>query len=81
MNGTFDVRDRGMRTKEMAKKNIGARGEQPDLLVRGLGWFSVGLGVAGIAAPREVARLIGVRPEKASRMTLRSARPRHPVRL
>jgi uncharacterized membrane protein len=30
-------------------------------LARGLGWFSIGLGLAEIVAPRAVARLIGVR--------------------
>lgn len=33
-------------------------------LARALGWFSVGLGLAQIAAPRAVARLIGVRPHR-----------------
>ena len=36
-------------------------------LARGLGWFSVGLGVAQVAAPKAVTRLIGVRPTGASR--------------
>jgi hypothetical protein len=31
-----------------------------DTLGRGLGWFSVALGLAEVAAPRAVARLIGV---------------------
>jgi len=30
-------------------------------LARGLGWFSIGLGLAAVLAPRGVARLIGVR--------------------
>ena len=33
----------------------------PERMARGLGWFSIGLGLAQIAAPRRVARLIGVR--------------------
>jgi uncharacterized membrane protein len=32
-----------------------------DRLARGLGWFSIGLGLAAFLAPRGVARLIGVR--------------------
>jgi len=31
-------------------------------LARGLGWFSIGLGVAELLVPRAVARLIGTRP-------------------
>src|SRR5262245_8383761 len=30
-------------------------------LARGLGWFSLGLGLAGIVAPRRLAKLIGLR--------------------
>jgi uncharacterized membrane protein len=37
-----------------------ARPEGKDALARGLGWFSVGLGAAQVAAPRGVSRLIGV---------------------
>ena len=41
-------------------------------LARGLGWFSVGLGVAQVAAPKAVSRLIGVRPTAASRELMRA---------
>lgn len=34
----------------------------PEQMAKCLGWFSVGLGVAQIVAPRKVARLIGVGP-------------------
>ena len=37
---------------------------------RGLGWFSIGLGLAQIAAPRAVARLIGVRDDDENRNTM-----------
>ncbi len=40
-------------------------------LARGLGWFSVGLGLAELGAPRALARLIGVPNNRATRMTLR----------
>ncbi|MGZ8155967.1 MAG: SRPBCC family protein [Burkholderiales bacterium] len=36
------------------------RREEPQRLARGLGWFSLGLGVAQVLAPRAVARLTGV---------------------
>jgi uncharacterized membrane protein len=38
----------------------GSRGGNPDRLARGLGWFSLGLGLSAVAAPRCLARLIGV---------------------
>lgn len=41
------------------------------VLARGLGLFSVGLGLAELAAPRGVARLIGVRDDAAVRAVLR----------
>lgn len=40
-------------------------------LATGLGWFSIGLGLAEIAAPRQVARLIGL-PENGHTTTLRA---------
>jgi uncharacterized membrane protein len=43
-----------------------------DQLANTLGWLSLGLGLAGIAAPREVARLIGVRDDERSRDVLRT---------
>jgi len=33
----------------------------PERLAEGLGWFSIGLGLAEVVAPRQVGRLIGVR--------------------
>ena len=40
-------------------------GDEKNALARGLGWFSIGLGLAEIFASREVARLIGVRNRPA----------------
>jgi uncharacterized membrane protein len=37
-----------------------ARRDERGALARGLGWFSLALGVAQVAAPRRVARLIGI---------------------
>jgi uncharacterized membrane protein len=42
-------------------------------LARGLGWFSLGLGAAQIAAPGRVAQLIGVRDQLEIRATMRAA--------
>lgn len=63
-------------------------------LATGIGVFSVSLGLAEIAAPRALARLIGVRPDGRARGTLRAlgareiahgvgilSRPRHPIPL
>lgn len=36
-----------------------------DIFAKGLGWFSIGLGLSEIFAPREVARLIGVKNRPA----------------
>src|SRR5690242_4397057 len=36
-------------------------GMDPNRLARGLGWFSIGLGLAEILAPRAVARTVGTR--------------------
>jgi uncharacterized membrane protein len=43
------------------QQNSGGR----DLLATGLGWFSIGVGLAEIFASREIARLIGVRNRPA----------------
>jgi uncharacterized membrane protein len=40
-------------------------------LARGLGWFSVGLGLAEMAAPRAIAKLIGVESKDMATGTLR----------
>jgi uncharacterized membrane protein len=41
-------------------RNKHLKQRRPEQLARGLGWFSVGLGIAQIVAPRVVARLTGV---------------------
>ena len=41
-------------------RNRHLKRRRPEQLARGLGWFSVGLGIAQIVAPRVVARLTGV---------------------
>src|SRR6185369_13785739 len=37
---------------------------------RGLGWFSIGLGLAEIGAPRSLARLIGISDDDETRNTM-----------
>jgi uncharacterized membrane protein len=45
----------------------------PRRVARGLGWFSIGLGLAECAAPRHIARLIGVDDDDTNRNTLFAA--------
>jgi uncharacterized membrane protein len=44
---------------------------QSTTLTKGLGAFSLGLGLAELAAPRAIARLIGVKPEGATPLIVR----------
>jgi uncharacterized membrane protein len=44
----------------------------PERIARGLGWFSIGLGLAEIAAPRRMARAIGVTDDRRNCATLRA---------
>jgi uncharacterized membrane protein len=39
---------------------------------QGLGWFSVGLGLAELLAPRQLGRFVGVRDNPRARLTLRA---------
>ncbi len=58
------------RPEEYAAKNNATDGGGRQL-AEALGWFSLGLGIASIAAPGAVARLIGVRDEESNRNLLR----------
>ena len=57
---------RGTNGRELvsSKKN----GEE---LGRGLGWFSIGLGLAEVAAPRGIAKIVGVRGDSSNRLLIR----------
>ena len=50
-------------------ENEQSRGEQ---LAEGLGWFSIGLGLAELAAPDAVARFIGLRDDETTTSVLRA---------
>ncbi|MDQ4080378.1 MAG: hypothetical protein M3125_06425, partial [Gemmatimonadota bacterium] len=52
-----------------AESDREARGER---LARALGWFSIGLGLAEVVAPRDVARLIGADDDETTRNLLRT---------
>ena len=43
-----------------------------DALANALGWFSIGLGVAQLAAPRRMARLVGASGDETSQATMRT---------
>lgn len=57
--GETQFRDRGTRN-----------GRDAERLARALGWFSIGLGLAQLAAPRRVARLIGVSEREENRKAM-----------
>jgi uncharacterized membrane protein len=48
------------------------RDRTAERLAIGLGWFSIGLGVAEVAAPGRVARLIGIAPDDRAMTALRA---------
>jgi uncharacterized membrane protein len=60
---------RNRRESDRRQPGMRDRGER---LARGLGWFSLGLGVAQLAAPRALARLIGVRASQRNRKVMRA---------
>src|SRR5436305_11233554 len=41
-------------------------------IANGLGWFSIGLGLAEVLAPRELAQFIGIRDSAKTRTVLRT---------
>jgi uncharacterized membrane protein len=61
-------------TWERGRRTGGARRERQEgseeRLARGLGWFSIGLGLAQIGAPRAVARMIGMPDGDETRNTM-----------
>jgi uncharacterized membrane protein len=58
-------------TQDGGATDGGERGEEKaERRARGLGWFSIGLGLAQIGAPRAVARLIGVNDDDGTRNTM-----------
>jgi uncharacterized membrane protein len=56
----------------MHHQTNGHHADAKDAVARGLGWFSLGLGVAQIAAPRGVARLIGLRADGTHAAVMRA---------
>jgi uncharacterized membrane protein len=56
-------------TRAFRRESSGLDSER---IANGLGWFSLGLGIAEIAAPGAIADFIGIRSEKGKRALLRS---------
>ena len=54
------------------RQQNGLMGVNAERWARGLGWFSVGLGLAAVAAPRRLAQLIGVSDDDDTRAVLRA---------
>jgi uncharacterized membrane protein len=52
----------------------GMRRVNEEKIARGLGWFSLGLGLAGIVAPRRLAKLIGLRGDHSVLFRMLGAR-------
>ncbi len=59
-----------MQDRDMGNERRGEASTGSERLARGLGWLSVGLGVAEIAAPRALARMIGVRDDDRLHRTM-----------
>lgn len=47
------------------------RNSKMGMLTKGLGWFSIGLGLAQVAAPEKIAQLIGIEPKGKRSMLIR----------
>ena len=76
MAKTKMMRDTGSvtgRTEEELRRN-GSKRSNEEKIARGLGWFSIGLGLAEIAAPRGLAKLIGIRGDYSGLLRMLGAR-------
>lgn len=60
----------GRQEKESGKKRGGLKNLSAEQLARGLGWFSLGLGLTEVLAPRAVARISGVSGKTAGLIRL-----------
>jgi len=69
--GTGDAGGIATRDSEAVWRAAGD-GAADERLANALGWLSLGLGLAGIAAPGQVARMIGVEDDSGSRAVLRA---------
>jgi len=59
-------------TSSATRRNQKSNCDATQRLAKGLGWFSIGLGLAEVLTPRGVSALIGIRDDKKTRRTLRN---------
>ena len=60
-----------MNTNYRERNSKVSQGERDERLANGLGWFSIGLGLAELISPGSLARLIGVPEKNGTRAVLR----------
>jgi uncharacterized membrane protein len=68
-----ETRSRSYNNRERQGEQRGrSTGTNPETLARALGWLSLGLGIAQLAAPRTVADWVGVRHNRNSKALIRT---------
>jgi uncharacterized membrane protein len=67
-----EYRDETRRREHAPPRDRGARNGGPERLARALGWFSLGLGLAELAAPQQLSRLIGIADTNDRRRLMRA---------
>ncbi|MFN2480596.1 MAG: SRPBCC family protein [Pyrinomonadaceae bacterium] len=68
--GELLPRSRG--ANEGAARRVRSAEGNGEALARGLGWFSIGLGLAEVAAPRAIAKIVGVRGGDDNNLLIRA---------
>jgi uncharacterized membrane protein len=64
-------RRRGDRPRGLSLLRSGDGGFDPERVANGLGWFSIGLGLAGVLAPAKLTRIIGLKGRGVSKVVAR----------
>jgi uncharacterized membrane protein len=60
----------GVRRRTNGRELVSSK-KNGEELARGLGWFSIGLGLAEVAAPSGIAKIVGVRGDSSNRLLIR----------
>jgi uncharacterized membrane protein len=68
--GRYEGAQSGTGRDGNGRRRSGMKMWNEEKIARGLGWFSIGLGLAEIAAPRGLAKLIGVRGDHSDLLRL-----------
>jgi uncharacterized membrane protein len=69
-----ELRRNGEKRRDEELRRNGSKRSNDEKIALGLGWFSIGLGVAEIIAPRSVAKLIGLRGNHSGLLRMLGAR-------